>query len=247
MDPSLYPRMAAVEDAHWWFAGRRTICDRLLDRLQLPAAAQILEPGCGTGGNFPMLAQRGKLFAMDSDDSALSFAASRHLAILARGTLPDDIPFGDNRFDLALMTDVLEHLDDPVGALRAVRARLTPGGWILLTVPALPRLWSEHDVTHHHRRRYRAAELREILTGAGFNVSYLSHCNFILLPAIAAARLIGKVIAGPLGVADGRHDLAMPPAILNRILFQLFAVERYVVGRLRVPVGVSLIALARAR
>ncbi|HLW72012.1 MAG TPA: class I SAM-dependent methyltransferase [Candidatus Binataceae bacterium] len=246
MDPSLYPRMAAVEDAHWWFAARRAICERLIDRLALPAAAQILEPGCGTGGNFPMLARRGKLFAIDADVSALSFAASRRLATLARGTLPDDIPFGDTRFDLALMTDVLEHLDDPAGALRAVRARLTPGGWLLLTVPALPQLWSEHDLTHHHRRRYRATELRQMLTGAGFNVSYLSHCNFILLPAIAAARLLGKVIAGRAGAADGRHDLAMPPAILNHVLFHLYAVERFVVGRLRVPLGVSLIALARA-
>jgi SAM-dependent methyltransferase len=246
MDPSLYPRMAAVEDAHWWFAARRVICARLLDRLALPAAAQILEPGCGTGGNFPMLARRGKLFAMDSDDSALSFAASRGLATLARGALPDHIPFGDTRFDLALMTDVLEHLDDPAGALRAVRTRLTPCGWLLLTVPAIPRLWSAHDLTHHHRRRYRAEELRQALTGAGFNVSYLSHCNFVLLPAIAAARLLGKMLARSPGAADGRHDLAMPPALLNQLLFHLYAAERFVVGRLRVPLGVSLIALARA-
>ncbi|MGH7838540.1 MAG: class I SAM-dependent methyltransferase, partial [Candidatus Binataceae bacterium] len=191
-------------------------------------------------------ARRGELFAMDADDAALSFAASRHLATLARGTLPDHIPFGDKRFDLVLMTDVLEHLDDPAGALRAVHTRLKPAAWLLLTVPALPRLWSEHDLTHHHRRRYRVAELRGILIGAGFGVSYLSHYNFVLLPAIAAARLIGKVRRGQAGAAAGRHDLAMPPATLNQILFQLFALERYVIGRLRIPLGVSLIALARA-
>ena len=121
MDPSLYPRMAEVEDAHWWFAARRAICDHLLDRLALPPDAAILEPGCGTGGNFPMLARRGRVFAMDSDESALRFAASRKLAELARGSLPDNIPFGDRLFDLALMTDVLEHLDDPLGSLRAVQ------------------------------------------------------------------------------------------------------------------------------
>ena len=58
--------------------------------------------------------------------------------------------------DLVVMTDVLEHLDDPAGALGAVRARLKPGGALLMTVPATPWLWSAHDVTHHHRRRYRA-------------------------------------------------------------------------------------------
>jgi SAM-dependent methyltransferase len=245
MDASLYPRMAEVEDAHWWFAARRAICDHLLERLALPPDAAILEPGCGTGGNFPMLARRGRVFAMDADDSALGFAASRNLAELAHGTLPENVPFDGRRFDLAIMTDVLEHLDDPLGSLRALHARLKPGGWLLLTVPALPWLWSEHDLTHHHRRRYRAEELRATVAGAGFEVTYLSHYNFILLPAIACARLWGKLRRGATG-AHGGHDLAMPPLPLNRLLLRLFASEHLVIGRLRVPIGVSLIALARA-
>src|SRR5216683_2024593 len=69
MDPSLYLRMAEVEDAHWWFASRRAIVDRIIERLGLPPDAAILEPGCGTGGNFPMLARRGRLFAIDADES----------------------------------------------------------------------------------------------------------------------------------------------------------------------------------
>ncbi len=246
MDPSLYPRMAEVEDAHWWFAARRAICERLLDRLDLPPEAAILEPGCGTGGNFPMLARHGRVFAMDADESALRFAASRKLADLARGSLPDDIPFAGTNFDFALMTDVLEHLDDPAGSLRAIHARLKPRGWLLLTVPATPWLWSDHDLTHHHRRRYHAAELRTSLTAAGFEVTYLSYYNFVLFPAIAIARTIGKIVRGPRQLTNGRHDLGMPPALINRILFQLFSSERYIVGRVRIPAGVSLIALARA-
>jgi SAM-dependent methyltransferase len=245
MDPSLYPRMAEVEDAHWWFAGRRAICDQLLDGLAMPSGARILEPGCGTGGNFPMLARRGKLFAMDADEAALRFAARRQLATLARGSMPDHIPFGETRFDLAVMTDVLEHLDDPAGSLRAVHARLKDGGWILLTVPAIPWLWSEHDLTHHHRRRYRAEELRQLMSGAGFAVSYLSHYNFILLPVIVAARGMGRLFAAKTG-SGGRHDLSMPAPSVNRILLRLFATERHAIGKLRVPLGVSLIVLARA-
>ena len=126
MDPSLYPRMAEVEDAHWWFASRRAIVDRMLDRLELPADAAILEPGCGTGGNFPMLARRGRLFAIDADESAIGFAHARGLAQVAHGSLPDRIPFGDQLFDLVVMTDVLEHLDDQAGALRALRRGCVP-------------------------------------------------------------------------------------------------------------------------
>jgi SAM-dependent methyltransferase len=246
MDPGLYPRMAEVEDTHWWFAARRAICKRLLDRLDLPPDAAILEAGCGTGGNFPLLARHGRIFAMDADESALSFAASRKLADLARGSLPDKIPFVGTNFDLAIMTDVLEHLDDPAGSLRAIHARLKPRGWLLLTVPATPWLWGDHDLTHHHRRRYQTAELRTSLTAAGFEVTYLSYYNFILFLPIATARMIGRLVRRTREMTNGYHDLAMPSPLVNRILFQLFSAERSIVGRIRIPVGVSLIALARA-
>ncbi|MGH7916363.1 MAG: class I SAM-dependent methyltransferase, partial [Candidatus Binataceae bacterium] len=190
MDPSLYPRMAAVEDAHWWFASRRAICESLIARLGLPSNCEILEPGCGTGGNFAMLARHGKLYALDCAEDALRFAAARGVATeLAQGALPDHIPFGTRRFDLIVMTDVLEHLDDDAAALTAVHSRLRPGGWLLLTVPALSWLWSEHDVTHHHRRRYSGDELNARLQAAGYTVSFLSHFNFVLFPVIAGVRL----------------------------------------------------------
>jgi SAM-dependent methyltransferase len=246
MDPSLYPRMAEVEDAHWWFASRRAIVDHILDRLNLPGDASILEPGCGTGGNFAMLARRGQLFALDADESAVGFARARGTAQVERGALPDQIPFGERRFDLVLMTDVLEHLDDEAGTLRALRARLRSGGWLLMTVPAMPWLWSDHDVTHHHRRRYRANELRSLVSGAGFDVTYLSYYNFMLFPIIAGARIWQRLQQHDRVAANGRHDLTMPSPAMNSILQRIFSSERHLIGRARVPLGVSLIVVARA-
>ncbi len=244
MDPALYPRMAAVEDTHWWFAARRAICERMLDRIALPANAVILELGCGTGGNFPILARRGELYAMDADESALSFAASRGLAQLARGSLPREFPFAEMSFDLVVMTDVLEHLDDELGSLRAVRSSLKPGGWLLMTVPALRWLWSEHDTTHHHRRRYRATELRRLLNDSGFTLDYLSYYNFLLFPAIAGVRMIQRWRVGIPDSSSRRHDLVMPSRRVNALLLRLFSSERFLLGTLRFPIGVSLIALA---
>ncbi len=243
MDPSLYPQMAAVEDTHWWFASRRAIVDRMIERLGLPPDSAILEPGCGTGGNFPMLARRGRLFATDANETAIGFAQARGLAQIERGFLPSAIPFGTQRFDLIVMTDVLEHLDDQAGTLRGLHARLRPGGWLLITVPAMPWLWSDHDVAHHHRRRYRADELRGLASVCGFDVKYLSYYNFLLFPIIGIARLWQR-LSGRNNVAVN-HDLAMPPAPLNSILQRIFSSERYVVGTARIPFGVSLIMLAR--
>jgi SAM-dependent methyltransferase len=244
MDPSLYPQMAAVEDTHWWFASRRAIVDRMIERLGLPPDSAILEPGCGTGGNFPMLARRGRLFATDANETAIGFAKARGLARIERGFLPAAIPFGDQRFDLIVMTDVLEHLADHAGALCALQARLRPGGWLLMTVPAMSWLWSGHDVTHHHRRRYRAGELRGLVSASGFEVKYLSYYNFLLFPIIASARLWRRW--GGRDRDDANPNLALPPAAINSILRRIFSSERYLVGTARIPFGVSLIMLARA-
>ncbi|SRR5579875_188675 len=243
MDAELYPQVAALEDAHWWFVGRRAICAQLLDRIVLPADALILDVGCGTGGNFSMLARRGQLYAIDPDASALRFAAARGLARLARGCLPSEFPFTPSRFHLVVMTDVLEHLDDDLGSLRTVASSLVPGGWLLTTVPAFNWLWSQHDVAHHHRRRYRAAGLRSLLTAAGFKIDFLSYYNSLLFPAIALVRLLQNVC--PIVRKNRAHDLTMPWRYTNSVLFRIFSLERFLLGRFRLPLGVSLIALAR--
>lgn len=241
MDPRIYPRMAEVEDRHWWFAVRRQILDRIIAGLSLGTGARLLEVGCGTGGNLPMLARHGEAYALESDAVALDYARRRRCARVEPGRLPEAIPFDELRFDLVLMSDVLEHLDRQEDSLRAVGGRLKAGGWLLLTVPALPALWSRHDEAHHHRRRYRMAGLRSLVGDAGYEVRYLSYFNSLLLPAIFAVRRLRALRDGG---SDG-HDLSMPPVPLNRILTALFGIERWLVGRVTLPAGVSLILLAR--
>jgi SAM-dependent methyltransferase len=241
VEPEIYQRMAEVEDRHWWFVSRRAICESLLDRLNLPPDAAILEAGCGTGGNLEMLARRGQVYATELDDEARRLAQARGPYRIAPGRLPDRIPFDGLSFDLIVMTDVLEHLEDDAGALRALRARLKPGAAIILTVPALQWLWSAHDESHHHRRRYRAPQIRALLSDAGYEILYVSYYNFILFPVIAAARSIQRFLPRN---GEG-HDLRMPSPAINRMLTALFSGERLLLGRLPLPIGVSIVALAR--
>lgn len=238
MDARIYAEMAALEERHWWFAARRKILGKMLASLRLPADAQILEAGCGTGGNLDMLARHGRVYGMETNAQALEFAAAKGTATIAAGRLPAPIPFSDQKFDLIALLDVLEHLDEDAAALDALRARLKPGGWLLLTVPAYPFLWSRHDELHHHKRRYVAGGLRGVIEGAGYRVQYLSYFNTWLFPMIAAARLAG---------AGSGHsgDLAMPNRFINALLTKIFASERLLLGRIALPFGVSLLALAR--
>lgn len=238
MDERIYAEMAAVEQQHWWFSARRVILEKLISGWHLPDDAQILEAGCGTGGNLAMLARHGQVYGMETDEHALELSAAKGCAQIAAGRLPEAIPFADKRFDLITLLDVLEHLDEDVAALRALRGRLKPGGFMLVTVPAYPFLWSRHDELHHHKRRYVAHGLSGVLQDAGLQVEYLSYFNTWLFPLVAAARLTG---------VDSKQSgvLSMPNGFINALLTRIFASERWLLGRFSLPAGVSLLALVR--
>jgi SAM-dependent methyltransferase len=240
MDADIYTKMAQIEDAHWWFVARRKIARRMLASLKLPPQAAIFEAGCGTGGNFALLREFGSVRGMELDASAREFALKRGLAEVSEGRLPEAIPFGGEQFDLVVLMDVLEHLEHDRESLTALRARLKPGGWIYVTVPALPFLWSAHDTTHHHYRRYVAKGLREITEAAGFKVRFLSYYNTVLFPVAASVRLADRLLGN-----DKAHlDIPSPP--VNWLFEKLFASERHVVGaHCPLPVGVSLLMTAQ--
>lgn len=233
--------MADIEDGHWWFVARRRILTAALKRCaELPPSARILEAGCGTGGNLAMLANFGSVAGFEPDAEARGLAQGKGTFEIREGWLPDRVPFEAGGFDLVAALDVLEHVEDDEGSLRALGARLRPGGWALVTVPAFAALWSRHDLTHHHHRRYARAELLTLARGAGLAPVVTTYFNSLLFPAIAGVRLI-KTLLG----VDGAEDDALPPGPLNRLLCALFASERHVVGRLALPFGVSLLMLAR--
>lgn len=245
MEHEVYVATAALENSHWWFRGRRAILRGAIEHMELTRDAEIVEIGCGTGGNLAELARHGRVSAMEPDPWARELAASRGCATVLEGSLPDTIPFAARCFDLAVMTDVLEHVGPDLQALVAVRSLLKPGGRLVLTVPAMPVLWSSHDIAHHHQRRYRAAHLRALLIEAGFETPYVSHFNFMLFAPIAITRFAERTAQRWLGTTGKPHDLAKPPMLFNEVLARLFAAERHIVVRRRLPIGVSILAVSR--
>ena len=240
MEKIIYDKTFAAEDAHWWFQGRRRLVESCLRSLPLPEAAQILEVGCGSGGNFAMLSRFGQVSALEIDETARTYARSRNLAEVLPGRLPDDIPYRGKTFDLIVMTDVLEHVKKDERSLKNLRDYLGDPGFMLVTVPAYEALWSRHDELHHHRRRYTRETLRRILVNAGYRIIFISYINSFLAPVIAAVRLAQRLLN-----LAGADDLTLPPAWLNRLLGRVYAGERFFLSRrLSLPLGISLILLA---
>jgi len=241
MERVVYQQMAELDDRHWWYRARRRILAELIRReVRLPADARILEIGCGTGHNLPMLSGFGHVDGLELDDEAAALSEKR----LGRGIIRSPLPELDgvsNDYDLIGAFDVIEHIEDDRAALAAIATKLKPGGKFMMTVPAHPWMWTAHDVANHHKRRYSKRSLRALVEGSPMRLQKIGYFNSLLFPVAVAERTVSKLR----GKDDG--DVSLPPALLNRTLEAVFASERYLVGRLPLPPGLSLFAVASAR
>ena len=241
MDSQVYKEHIEQEETHWWFVSRRNITSSLLKKLNLPKNAKILDAGCGAGGNLPLLAEYGEVFGSEMNDEVRNHSISRNIGTIAYGKLPDEIPFKDTKFDLIAMFDVLEHIEDDRTTLAAITNRLTPNGQLLITIPAFQFLFSEHDIAHHHFRRYSKKEIVQKVKEAGLTIEYINYWNFFLFPIAIMARLT-DFLRPKNSRALGRKT---PPYFVNQLLIKLVSSERFLNPKIPLPFGLSLMVVAR--
>jgi SAM-dependent methyltransferase len=239
MERQVYDRMAELDQLHWWYRARRKVVAALIARVVRPRPnSQILEVGCGTGHNFPMLDMFGSVEAIEVDEAARQMAERRLGRPVGSAPLPDLDGVPDARFDLIGSFDVIEHIEDDKAALAGIARCLRPGGKFVMTVPAHQWLWSEHDRVNHHHRRYSRAELEALFAGSPLKLEKIGYLNSLLFPVAVAARLAGRLS----GKDDG--DDTLPPAPVNAVLEKVFAQEARLIGRVPLPPGLSLWAVA---
>lgn len=234
--------MLEVDEHHWWYRGRRQIVRTEIDRLELPADAQLLDAGCGSGRELQDLSDYGSVHGVELDPDAAAYAASRGLGEVKVGRL-EELPWDSDAFDLITCLDVLEHLPDDRLALLELRRVAKPGGWLLATVPAYPALWSLHDRANHHYRRYSRQSLREAAGASGWELRRLTAFNSILLPAAALVRLAQR---GRYPDSNYSPELERGPTWLNGLLERpLQAEARWLASGRTIPAGLSLMALLK--
>jgi SAM-dependent methyltransferase len=242
VEEHVYQQLYDLEDAHWWFRGRRAVIHALLERAELPARPRILDAGCGTGRNLVELGAVGDAQGIDPSPDAIAFCRRRGLDRVTEAGL-EALPFADGSFDLVVATDVIEHIDDDAAALAELRRVAAPDGRLLLTVPAYMWLWSQHDDSHHHKRRYTRRRLRERVEAAGWAPVESSYFNTALLPPIALVRTLTRRREP----SDGRSDYQLTEGPLNAVLSLPMRGEASLIRRgARLPAGVSIGMLARA-
>src|SRR5262245_59023281 len=139
MERKVYEQMAALDSQHWWFTARRRILDGIIARIvRPPKDARILELGAGTGHNLAMLGRFGQIEASELDPIARGIASERLGKPVVEAALPDLSMFPDQSYDMVALLDVLEHVPDDKGSMKAIYGLLKPGAALLLTVPINP-------------------------------------------------------------------------------------------------------------
>jgi SAM-dependent methyltransferase len=234
---------ARAERDHFWFNGFRRFVEPLLVRATRGLRdASILDCGCGTGNNLSMLRRYGRACGIDITWSGLAYARSRGERQVARASATC-LPFPADQFDLVTSFDVLYAFDDDMerDALNEMYRVLRPGGQILINVAALKVLTGNHSVLGGEVRRYHKAELKSHLERTGFTVLRITYTNFTLLPIVAGVRFAQRLV----GHRESTAEMTVPSAPVNRALSAVLAVEATAARAINMPLGSSLLALAR--
>jgi SAM-dependent methyltransferase len=253
-NPQHYAQLDVAEDRHFWFRARRRVVEVLLHQLTagLKPGYRVLEAGCGNGSMLATLQRAcpaGQVIGMDLHFEGLRRARCRSSCPLVQGSL-NHSPFG-GRFALIGMFDVLEHILDERSALLSIYDLLLPGGLLIVMVPAHMSLWSYFDVDADHCRRYSVSYLHGKLSGAGFEVEYLTQFFSILYPLMWLTRRIRAHRQPPIDKGEVAVSTVVSRELyvfswLNGLLAWLLCGEaRMLARRWNLPLGTSLLALAR--
>lgn len=233
--------LAAAENKHWWFQARNNLIIWIF-RSRVHGIKRFLEVGYGTGYVISGIAKalpELELEASEYFENGLAFARQRLPQCRFRQLDATEM-LDENLYDCIGSFDVIEHIDADETVLHNFHRALRHGGFLLLTVPQHPWLWSPADVYAHHLRRYTDKELKEKVLNAGFRIDYCTSFVSILLPLMAFQRLFR---ADQKYNADDEFKIS---PFLNAGLYSVMRIEFILLKfGLRFPVGGSLLLLAR--
>lgn len=223
---------------HFWHQARLGLLDWLIG--QVPGDnLNMASVGSGSGEELELLAHRGSVVGWEINDRVIALAKQSDFT-LENFDISQNVP--PDHYDLIGAFDVLEHINDDLQTLKNINACLRPGGYLLLTVPAHPWLFSVHDLALKHERRYAKKDLTKKLQTAGFKIETIGYWNAWLFPLVVIVRLFKKIFppkiikseAGPL------------PKIINELGLVILKAENWLISKnFKFPTGLSLYVVAK--
>jgi SAM-dependent methyltransferase len=232
--------LMAADATHWWFRSKAAFVATALRRTRTRAEdGWLVDVGAGAGGVTAMVGwDVGRTMVVEGN-AAMAAQAGRRGLLAAQGEVAA-LPLGDGVAAVVSLLDVIEHLDDPLPCLREARRVLADDGRLVVNVPAHQWLWSRADEALGHVRRYTRERLQRELSAAGFEPVFATHVFSWLVPPVWATRRLSRG-------ADAELGLDKTSPVIDRAAMVLTAAERSLVGRVGLPLGTSVLCVARPR
>lgn len=241
---TLLEKFEKVEAFHWWWEGRRELIKFLMPEKN---SLRILEVGCGTGETLAYIKKiraKAEVFGVDFDPSAVIFSKKRGMAQVLKADAAR-LPFKNKTFDVVLFLDVLEHIQEQEQVIQESRRVLKEGGRIIITSPALPFIWSDHDTNQGHKRRYYLPEMKQLAKKTNMRLEFSGYFNFwfslpiILIRVLSRFKPLSRLSSYDSGL---NYDIAHRKKI-NNILQAIFVSEIKLLKYVRYPLGISVAAV----
>jgi SAM-dependent methyltransferase len=242
MSEDLLVELSDTVRRHPWWVARANLALTLLRQNSVRPPAHVLDVGCGWGTNLVALENAGyRVSGLDISRRALERIdkAERHLI---EADLSQDLPADRPLADAVLALDVIEHIDNDTAALTRIATLVRPGGVAIVSVPALPELFSNFDAVQQHRRRYLPHSFRAVFEGSGLLVRSVFWWGAWMVPVLRRMRLReSKAIQATRSYSD---YLRLPPWPGPYLMTLAFALEKPFAVRQWLRTGTSLIAVA---
>jgi SAM-dependent methyltransferase len=246
--------MARVERTHWWYQGLRGALRCCIERLgpPLPTHPKLLDAGCGTGENLRFLTdllEPSYAGGFDLSATGLEYTRARNEDADVYESDLCHPEIHQDGLDLILSADVvyIPGAERAAEGLAALTRHLAPGGRLILHLPALDWLYSEHDIAVHTSERYTIRRASRMLERAGLQLEFASYRMFLLFPLTVLARLPSMWRARYRRNPDARSELHdIPGALTNRVLGSILRIENRLLARgIPLPIGSSVIVVGR--
>ena len=232
-----------AEANHFWYRGFRNY---LLPVFHAAVAGRsrirILDVGCGTGYNLGLLARHGAAFGLDLNERGLALARQEGRPLMRADTA--HLPFADGTFDLVTSFDMMQCIPTDREAVREMARVVKPGGVVVVSMAALDVLHGDHSEVWREYRRYTRASARALAEQAGLRVERVAFMFAVLFPLLLVSRGVQRLTRRFREVRDDT-DITIPPAPVNGLLSWLLRAEATLSRRVGMPVGSSLLVVAR--
>jgi len=243
MESAYYRAYAELERTHWWFLARNELLLREVRRLLKGVLSpRIVNVGCGTGRTSELLATVGEVHSVEYDPECARYAAETTGLPVVQGDVTQ-LAAPSEAYDLVCAFDVIEHVENDALAMAELHRVCRSGGFLLLSVPACPFLWSHHDEINHHHRRYTRETFAAVLANAPGDLQRLTYFNTLLFPFVAGFRLLSHLFPPSAKKGQALDFSAGNSGLASGLLERVFLWEdSFLQKRINLPFGVSLLA-----